>query len=272
MKNYKEHKIFLLSDPLSPRLNPSLAVEIGLNESILLLQIEFWTAVHADEDNKIEISIRKIQRTLKFWSVGTIHTTLKNLEKQGLITLSHKDSGIVLNLAKINELESVIVQDLNDAVQDLNTNCSDTEHHSINKNIKETIKSATSKNSLFGIDTFPYITAKKLADYILSNNPKHKPITEKELQDWAKDIDKCCRLDGRSEEDVTAVLDWCQKDDFWYKNILSANKLRIQFDKLYVKMMDEVRKKRNFDTRNGEEKDVEYYVPKDKQITINPNK
>ena len=141
-----------------------------------------------------------------------------------------------------------------------------------NNNKKEKNNDVLKSELKFSVDTFPYITAKKLADYILYNNPKHKPITEKELQDWAKDIDKCCRLDSRSEEDVTAVLDWCQKDDFWYKNILSANKLRIQFDKLYVKMMDEVRKKRNYDTRNGEEKDVEYYVPKDKRITLNPNK
>ena len=44
------------------------------------------------------------------------------------------------------------------------------------------------------------------------------------------------RIDKRSVEDIEAVIRWCQQDDFWHKNILSTDKLRKQFDKLYIAM------------------------------------
>jgi len=43
------------------------------------------------------------------------------------------------------------------------------------------------------------------------------------------------RIDGRKANDIKAVIEWCQKDDFWYKNILSCSKLRKQFDQLFFK-------------------------------------
>ena len=44
------------------------------------------------------------------------------------------------------------------------------------------------------------------------------------------------RIDGREIENIKKVIDWCQNDSFWYTNILSASKLRKQYDQLYMKM------------------------------------
>ena len=42
------------------------------------------------------------------------------------------------------------------------------------------------------------------------------------------------RIDKRTPDKIREVIDWCQADDFWCKNILSTNKLRKQYDKLVI--------------------------------------
>jgi biopolymer transport protein ExbD len=82
----------------------------------------------------------------------------------------------------------------------------------------------------------------RLAEYlhqkILNNNPKtRKP----NIQVWAKQVDLMLRVDKRTPEDIQAVIDWCQEDDFWKVNILSTKKLREKFDQLWVKMTNRPR-------------------------------
>lgn len=42
--------------------------------------------------------------------------------------------------------------------------------------------------------------------------------------------------DGYSEPEITAVIQWCQSDQFWHSNILSAAKLRDKFSTLHSQM------------------------------------
>lgn len=75
--------------------------------------------------------------------------------------------------------------------------------------------------------------AKFLQKQILINKPDFKqPV----LQTWADDMRKLVELDKRDKHDVALVIKWCQQDSFWSTNILSASKLRKQFDQLYLKM------------------------------------
>ncbi len=62
-----------------------------------------------------------------------------------------------------------------------------------------------------------------------ANVPK---LTLSALQPWAKHIDKMLRLDGRSPEQVRAVIDFARASPFWQTNILSAEKLRQKYDTL----------------------------------------
>jgi hypothetical protein len=55
-------------------------------------------------------------------------------------------------------------------------------------------------------------------------------------QTWVTDMDRLLRLDGRTEAEVEAVIDWCQADPFWRSNILSPNKLRAKWDTLRLRM------------------------------------
>ena len=63
-----------------------------------------------------------------------------------------------------------------------------------------------------------------------------KPPEEKRLQAWAKEFDRCHRLDGRSWEEIGQVLRFSQRDPFWSQNILSGKKFREKYLQLLTKM------------------------------------
>jgi hypothetical protein len=70
-------------------LNPRLAKEIGMNESIVLMQIIWWVA-HvgrpADGEMWADLSLREMQRrAFDFLSVGQIHKVLQSLLKRQLV-------------------------------------------------------------------------------------------------------------------------------------------------------------------------------------------
>lgn len=80
-------------------------------------------------------------------------------------------------------------------------------------------------------DNSPYMElAQRLLGHIQQRDPKYK---ERNMQTWADDMRKLVELDKRSVEEVERVLDWSQQDTFWQTNILSPNKLRKHFSKLY---------------------------------------
>jgi hypothetical protein len=72
-----------------------------------------------------------------------------------------------------------------------------------------------------------------LLNLIFKRNAKFK---KPNLQKWAKHVDLAMRLDGRTTQELEAIIRWCQADAFWQNNILSTEKLRSQFDKLWMQM------------------------------------
>ena len=91
----------------------------------------------------------------------------------------------------------------------------------------------TREHKTFSSDSPEVRLAELLLQKILSRNPKHK---RPNIQTWAKDVDRMIRLDGRTADDIRAVIEWCQSDSFWMNNILSTAKLREKFDQLVLKM------------------------------------
>lgn len=63
-------------------------------------------------------------------------------------------------------------------------------------------------------------------------NPDHKPPN---LDAWANTVRLMREQDQRVPEDIRAVFAWANADPFWQVNILSAEKLRAQFDQLNLK-------------------------------------
>lgn len=82
-------RIYLENTPTVERLVPALAVAIGLNESIMLLQIDFWIG---QTDNFIDgkywtyQSVRDMHtKAFPYWSIATINRTVASLQTQGLL-------------------------------------------------------------------------------------------------------------------------------------------------------------------------------------------
>ena len=70
----------------------------------------------------------------------------------------------------------------------------------------------------------------------------YKPRAETQLQQWALTFDRMNRIDGISWEDLDQVLAFSQCDDFWSRNIQSADKFREKFSRLYADMENAERK------------------------------
>lgn len=83
-----------------------------------------------------------------------------------------------------------------------------------------------------------YQLAELLHDQIVENKP-NRHIVPSWRESWARDIEKIHRIDGREWENIREVIGWSQKDDFWWKNILSGSTLRQKFDRLEDDMKSE---------------------------------
>jgi phage replication O-like protein O len=89
------------------------------------------------------------------------------------------------------------------------------------------------KKETFSSDAPAFRLSTFLLSLIKDRNPQFK---DPNLQAWSKHIDLMLRRDERTEPDIAAVIEWCQSHDFWQNNILSTDKLRKQYDRLYMEM------------------------------------
>lgn len=99
----------------------------------------------------------------------------------------------------------------------------------------------------------------KIVDFFINKlkelNPKIRvPDTLAKKQKWAYDIDKLLRIDGRDKHEVCEVINYVITDDFWKSNVLSPEKLRKQYDKLFIKMQQCSKKNVNYSDND----DVDY--------------
>lgn len=126
MAKFNEKRLFVLNNPYAPRLCPALAAEIGLNESIILLQLEFLIVTlgtHRDGRRWYRWSVRDINQRFPFLSIATINRTVQSLEFQGLIYTTRrfnekkydKTRWFALNLERASELKSIMLAQLPEA-------------------------------------------------------------------------------------------------------------------------------------------------------------
>lgn len=125
----KFKRIFVINEPYAPRINPALAVEIGLNESLVLMQIEYWISISdnvKDGRRWTYQSLRDIQKkAFPFWSVSTISRTIRSLLNKGYLIegnynkLSYdKTRWFALNFDELKKLKSIsIPEDDTDLLQ-----------------------------------------------------------------------------------------------------------------------------------------------------------
>jgi hypothetical protein len=67
-----------------------------------------------------------------------------------------------------------------------------------------------------------------LADHIEANGSKRPAVTKR----WRDSARLMLDRDGRTEQQITTAIDWCQDNEFWRSNILSMPKLREKYEQL----------------------------------------
>lgn len=77
-----------------------------------------------------------------------------------------------------------------------------------------------------------------LADWIERNGSKRPEIGQK----WRDECRRMLDIDKRTEAQVVAAIDWCQRDDFWLGNIESMPTLRRQYDRLRLAAVAKAKK------------------------------
>lgn len=241
-------RLFVLNEPNAPRLNPALACEIGLNESIILLQIEFWISIsnHFYDGRRWTYqSVRDIQeKAFPFWSIATINRVINKLLKKGYLIEGNynkksydKTRWFALNFEKLQELESISVKGVDNGAfhndtgddtppfqNDTHSNQNETRSNQNETTIPETTTDTTTElvnnpilreclNILKSIKNYPFDTEKdiELINSLLIDFPSLD--IKEELKKWA-----IYKLDKPLKKDSNPRLqfrNWCKNSAKW---------------------------------------------------------
>ena len=77
-----------------------------------------------------------------------------------------------------------------------------------------------------------------LADLIEANGSKRPSVSKA----WITEIDRMLRLDNRDPVKAERLMRWCQADEFWRANVLSAAKFRAKYDQMRLRANAEAKK------------------------------
>lgn len=97
---------------------------------------------------------------------------------------------------------------------------------------EEKPRRAKKQREPFDHESKPYKCAAYLAEWKAELMPSGKDPTEKTLQSWADEFDKCNRLDGHSWDEIRDVMWWCREDKWWNTKIPNGKKFREHYDRL----------------------------------------
>jgi len=115
----------------------------------------------------------------------------------------------------------------------------------------------SSSSKVFDEDSIQMSLARRLRTRILENLPNARvpKDTPEALKSWCDEIDRMIRIDKREPQEIAEIIDWAQSNDFWRANILSAKKLRAQFDRLTLQKQRGEKNRQRPATKNPSEDD-----------------
>lgn len=213
-------RIFTLNEPNAPRINPALAKEIGLNESLILLQIEFWISISNNEREGKRWtyqSVRDMQeKSFSFWSISTINRAVNKLIDEGYIIEGNfnkmkydKTRWFALNFETLNELESISINGDDTGVfhNDTRSNQNDTPSNQNDTTIPEITTEITTdiKDSAAKAERIPF---KEIIDYLNEQTGRRYSHSANKNQD----LIKARWNEGFRVEDFKRVIDTKVKD------------------------------------------------------------
>lgn len=169
------------------------------------------------------------------WSENFINNLAAVYKRRGVKVFTKADikdsclqkpslSGVYVNNNPQSKVEESKGEDINYT--------SELAHGPADKKHKSKQESKTSK-VVFAENSTEYKLALKLKSCILQHSPRAR-IPDTQLQSWAKTFDLMMRIDHRTPQEIAQMIQFSTSHSFWHKNILSADSLRKQFDRLIL--------------------------------------
>ncbi|MCG0854568.1 phage replication initiation protein [Lactiplantibacillus plantarum] len=234
----------LLIDEPPLQVLPSLAISLdSADKALILQQIHYWL----NRSNNVRDGFRWIYNSAAKWheqfpwlSEKTIQRYLKDLEKRGLLITGNYNKA-KFDRTKWYRIDYDALDNLGPAlgltVPTIGTERPNgmglTVPTNTNRLPETTTETTNNKRpnskTEYGPDDPPY----KVAVHLLTRiKQRQSDFKEPNLQKWANDIRLAHERDHRDYEKLDWLVDWSQDNSFWQANILSAGKLRKQYDTL----------------------------------------
>ncbi|MFP5109675.1 hypothetical protein ACSU6B_23395 [Neobacillus sp. C211] len=183
-------------------------------------------------------------------SVQNVRTALKRFQKYEFLTDESTNRNRLITIvnwgiyqSEEDEANRQTNSQLTGNQQAVNRQLTTNKNDKNEKNEKEDISSKSKKQNFEQVHM-------DLAEYLLNaikeNHPEFKQPTN--LGNWAVTFRLMIDRDNRTEQAIRNCIDWVSGHDFWHKNILSADKLRKQYDRLVIEAKED---KAKFGVING---------------------
>lgn len=229
-------KLLIHEPPL--QVLPTLAVEIGLNEAIVLQQLHYWlenqkVGFEKDGLKWVANTYEEWQGNFPFWSVPTIKRIFAALEERGLV-ISGQFEKSDWNQRKAYR----IAYDTLDSINLIRSK--DSERSPLNKNTETTTETTTQKpktqlpaNSDIGFMLAAGMTSESIAEANLKDATERDLLMfyEKQmgygttLDWWGKNEDLVALrkfLVGQTREDIETFAKWCKEKYNKFKPVDAA--------------------------------------------------
>lgn len=242
--------------------NTAVAEDFGVEKAIILEHFVFWVRknyanrknIYKDGKAYTYNSAEAFAEIFTYFKARKIAELLRQMEADGLIqsiqihgtdrkksyTVSDKGWSyytVQVSDSGTTETEPMDCQD-NDAPLSKNCIMENTEvRFSSITDIKQTDINTDIVSPVGGQSPKPIEPkAKEMAELLYSLHKQvDQNVKKPNIDSWAMDIEKINRLDGRSYEDIEKVIRWAKTPgNFWFANIMSGKKLRMQFSRLYI--------------------------------------
>jgi len=244
--------------------NPLHAAAYGIEEAILIAHFQHWINHNMrlgynrrDERTWTYQTRKQIAANFPYLTEKQVRTTTDSLEAQGVIMKGNFNKiGIdktiwyafcIEEMFTIAQMGTSIAQTGKWTAQ-MGTPIPDTK-----PNTKHTKKEHTSPAAAASC---------RLSDFLLMKIKEMDPtFKQPNLKAWVKVFSLMMDEQGRSENDIKAVITWVFNNDFWCTNILSPSKLEKQYTALFISMTK--------DKENPKAKQAEETTTKLKRIEEN---
>lgn len=160
---------------------------------------------------------------------GTVYRILETLKNEQQIEHQVDNKKSLITIIKWKEYQ---VDERQDEQQMNNKRTTNEQQMSTTEEVKELKKEKDS--------TRCSPEARQLSQFFYEKiKQNYEGAKEPDLKKWGIDIDKLINIDKRSPEEIQHVIAWCQNNEFWKVNILSPTKLRKQWDRLAIQIINE---------------------------------